>query len=100
MSTGHFAAALVTGLSLASIAPGPYGGAMGADLYVQEGPGTCHTVFTGSPVPPYFTRYGCIHNVITVHRFPDQRHRYVVLKQRDVLIDYYPPLSVDVHRER
>ena len=97
MATRHFAAALVTGLALAGIAPAPYG-AVAADLYVQEGPGTCHTVFTGMPVPPYFTGRGCIDDVITVHRLPEHRNRGVVLKERDVLIYYHPPLFVYVHK--
>jgi hypothetical protein len=97
MATRHFAAALVTGLALAGIAPAP-NGAEAADLYVQEGPRTCHTVFTGMPVPPYFTRRGCINNVITVHRLPEHRHSRVVLKQRDVLIYHNPPLLVDVYK--
>jgi hypothetical protein len=87
MATRHFAAVLVTGFALAGIAPAP-NGAVAADLYVQEGSGTCHTVFTGMPVPPYFTRRGCIDNVITVHRLPEHRHSRVVLQQRDVLIYY------------
>ena len=97
MATRHFAAPLVTGLALAGIAPAPYG-AVAADLYVQEGPVTCQTVFTGMPVPPYFTLHGCIHNVITVHRLPEHRHRHIVLKQRGVLIDSHPPLIVDVYK--
>jgi hypothetical protein len=90
MATRRFAA-LVTGLALAGLAP-VRSEAVAADLFLQEGPRTCRTIFTGLPVPPYFTRHGCIHNVITVHRTPEHRHRHLVLKRRDVLIDYHPPL--------
>ena len=96
MAKRHFAAAVVTGLALAGIAPAPYE-AVAADLYVQETPRTCQTVFTGTPVPPYFTRHGCIHNVITVHRLPEHRDHHIVWEERDVLIYYDPPRTVDVY---
>ena len=97
MATRHFAAALVTGFALAALAPAPYA-AMAADLSVQEDPGLCHTVFTAIPVPPYYTRHGCIDNVITEHPLPEHRPGAVVVHQRDVLIYYQPPLIVDVYK--
>jgi hypothetical protein len=93
MATPHFAAALVTGLALAGIVAVPYG-ADAADLYVQEEVGTCRTVFTAMPVPPYLTRHGCVDNVITVHQLPEHRHRYIVLKQRDVRLEYHSRVIV------
>ena len=93
MATRSLAAPLIrlgfVWLALASNA------AWAADLTADDHPGTCQTVFTGSPVPPYFTRYGCIHNVITVHRLPESSRRPIVLHQRDVVIE--PPLLIDVY---
>jgi hypothetical protein len=95
MGRRQFAAALVAGLALVGILPAPYRAAA-ADLYVQETAGPCRTVFTGMPTPPYLTRQGCIDNVITVHQLPEHRNRYIVLKQRDVVIEYEPRLIVKV----
>lgn len=85
-------AAFICAVAAAGFAAGP-DAAQAADLYVQEQSGTCQTVFTGMPTPPYFTRSGCIDNVITVHRLPWRGKRHVILHQRDVVVD--PPLLVD-----
>ena len=91
MTTRLFATALI-GLAIAVMVPRS-DTASAADLTVYEQSPTCQTVFVASPVPPYFTRYGCINNLITVHRLPERRRGHVVLYKRDVIIGR--PLLVD-----
>jgi hypothetical protein len=72
MSKLYFPDLLMGTAALAIFAWVPSRG-LAADFYIQEQPATCYTVFAALPVPPYFSRNGCIVNVITVHRLPKRR---------------------------
>ena len=84
------------GLVIAGTVPGS-NAAWAADLTVYEQSPTCQTVFVASPVPPYFTRHGCIQNVITVHRLPERRLPRILVYKRDVVV-IERPLLVDVYK--